>query len=256
MTPLELFQDCRLAEAIAAQQAVVEQSPDDIGMRLVLCDFLAHAGRVEEVSHHLDHLSQKDSELEPDLTEWRQLLQADLKRQLRATPEFLISPPKHVAARFDLQAKLTGEDASPLDHLDELDGDFPCLVGYVDGREFEGWCDIDDFLKPVLEAFVEGRFVWIPLEQIRKLRFDDEEILRDRLYRPARVWLTDESEWDLYIPALYSDSQLHEDEVVQIGAATDYLDNSPLLRGIGLRQFLFGEEELSLGDFQQVEVRS
>ena len=50
----------------------------------------------------------------------------------------------------------------------------------MDGREFDGWRDADDLLGPILEVFRGSRYFWLPVDQVRTLRFGDEEGFRDR----------------------------------------------------------------------------
>jgi len=256
MSPTELFQEARLDEAIAAQRAVVEANPDDIKERLLLCDLLAHTGDRDEVRRQLDRLAAGPAEIQDYLNEWRSLLAADDARHAGAAPGFLIDPPAHVLRRLqarNLLAARRDEDALYL--IDDSDEEAAWLEGYVDGRPFEGWRDADDLLGPVLEAFHGDRYIWLPAEQIRRFRLEPGDEIRDTLYRPATVWLRDGSEWEIEVPALYTGTAEHPEEGIRTGAGVDWVDRSGLVRGLGTRTYLFGEEELSPGDFRQVEVR-
>ncbi len=108
----------------------------------------------------------------------------------------------------------------------------------------------------MLEVFQSGRYVWLPVEQIRKLRLESVESLRDRLYQPATVWLVDGHSYELFIPALYSATAEHSEEGIRTGAGIDWIDRGGLMRGLGSRTFLFGDEELELVEFRQVETRA
>jgi Protein of avirulence locus involved in temperature-dependent protein secretion len=93
------------------------------------------------------------------------------------------------------------------------------------------------------------------MDQVRKLRIDDGDELRDLLYRPATVWLTDGSRWEAFIPGLYVDTASHSEDGIRTGAGVDWVERDGVMRGLGSRTFLFAEEELTLGEFRQVEVR-
>jgi type VI secretion system protein ImpE len=256
MSPTGLFEEARLEEAIAAQRKLVDAHPDEVSERLLLCDFLAHAGDRDEVRRHLDQLANGAPEIHDYVNEWRRLLAADDTRHAGAKPQFLIDPPDHVRRRVQARDLLsTGRDDEAVHLIDDADEDAAWLEGYVDGRPFEGWRDADDLLGPVLEAFHGDRYVWIPVEQIRKLRLEPGDEIRDTLYRPATVSLRDGSQWEIDLPALYMGTAEHPEEGIRTGAGVDWVDRGGLVRGLGARTYLFGEEELSPGDFRQVEVR-
>ena len=256
MTPLELFQEARLTEAIAAQKALVLAHPEDIAERLLLCDFLAFAGDIEDIRQHLDLLVSAPKELREYLDEWRQLLKADDARHCGEQPEFLGEPPscihERVQARWHLAGGLVEQG---LDSLDQADESALCVEGHVDGREFEGWRDSDDLLGPVLEVFHGDRYVWVPVEQIRKLRLEDADSLRDTLYRPATLWLIDGGRWEIFVPTLYVGSADQDEEGIRTGAGVDWIEVDGVMRGVGERTFLFGGEELGISEFKQVEIR-
>jgi type VI secretion system protein ImpE len=182
-------------------------------------------------------------------------LAADDARHAGA-PQFLIDPPAHIRERLKAAELLAnGRDEEGRELLDDADELASWAEGYVDGRQFEGWRDADDLLGPVIEAFHGERYLWIPIEQVRKFRLDEGDELRDALYRPATVQLRDESQWEVFIPALYTGTAEHPEEGIRTGAGVDWVDRGGLVRGVGSRTYLFGEEELSLSEFRQVEVR-
>jgi type VI secretion system protein ImpE len=255
MSPTELFQEARLDEALAAQRALVEANPDDVKERMLLCDLLAHTGDRDEVRRQLDRLAAGPAEIQDYLNEWRRLLAADDARHAGADPRFLIDAPAHVRRRLQARSLLNqGRDEEAVHLIDDSDEEADWVEGYVDGRPFEGWRDADDLLGPVLEAFHGDHYIWLPVEQVRKLRLEPGDEIRDSLYRPATVWLRDGSEWEIVIPNLYSGTADHSEEGIRTGAGVDWVDRGGLVRGLGARTYLLGEEELSPEDIRQVEV--
>jgi type VI secretion system protein ImpE len=155
-------------------------------------------------------------------------------------------------ARKSLRA---GRPEEALDNLDAADEVAGWLEGHIDGRPFERWRDADDLLGPVLEVFDGDRYVWLAMDQIRKLRVDKGDELRDVLYQPVRVWLTDNRQFEVFIPGLYVNTATHHEDGIRTGAGVDWDGVDGVMRGLGSRTFLFGEEELTLAEFQQVEIR-
>ena len=257
MSPTELFQEARLDEAVAAQTATVEEQPGDFAERLLLCDLLGFTGDRETVRSHLRLLeAAAPTELRPYLAEWFALLAADDRRHRGEPPTFLIDPPGHVARRVDaLDRMRSGDAGAALGLIDAADEVAAWVEGTVDGREFDGWRDADDVLGPNLELFQADRYVWLPVDHVRKLRLETPDGLRDRLYRPVTVWLVNGSEWELFLPSLYTGTAAHAEEGIRSGAGIDWVDLGGLMRGAGSRAYLFGDEELELDEFRQVEVR-
>jgi type VI secretion system protein ImpE len=256
MSPTELFEEARLDEAVAKQAAIVRARPDDVAEGLLLGDLLAFAGDRDSVRRQLDTLGPAPHALRPYLAEWRELLAADDRRHAGETPDFLIDPSPHVRRRLGVLERLRSDPSGDVrDLMDAADEAAPWVEGHVDGRTFDGWRDADDLLGPILEVFHRGRYCWLPVDQIRKLRLEAEETLRDRLYRPTTLWLTTGAGWEVFLPALYAGTAAHGEEGIRSGAGMDWVERNGLLRGAGSRLYLFGEEELTPAEFRQVEVR-
>jgi type VI secretion system protein ImpE len=270
MTPMELFHEARLSEALEAQRTVVAGHSEDVIERTRLAAFLAFAGKYREALGSIPDRS--EPELRDYCLGWRMLLRADLSRmideylspelalgQWAEEPSFLMEPPASIQDRVEVFEARGSDDDRIWQTLEEGDERANQIEGHIDGRPFVGWRDADDFLGPVLEAFVfdtDRPYKWLPLEQICRLRVHKAEDVRDLLYRPAYVSLIDGTEWDLYIPVLYAGSAWHGDDGIRTGAGVDWVARNELVRGLGGRTFLFGEEELTLDEFTQVETRN
>jgi len=67
----------------------------------------------------------------------------------------------------------------------------PGLTGRLhddQGEHAFAWlADADMRLGPVLEAFVHGRYYWVPLERLARVRLDPPEDLRDAVWMPAHL---------------------------------------------------------------------
>ena len=256
MSPTELFHEARLNEAIDVQRAIVDAHPDDVAERLLFCELLAFTGDRTAVRRQLDVLADVPADVGNYVAEWRRLLNADDARHRGDRPTFLTDPPGHVVQRIQaVESHRNGREEDTLDRLDEADEASPWVVGHIDGRPFDGWRDADDLLGPVLELFRGDRYVWLPTDQVQKLRLEDGDELRDTLYRPATVWLADGSRHEVFLPGLYARTADHPEEGIRTGAGIDWVEVDGITRGLGARTFLFGEEELTSGEFRQVEVR-
>lgn len=255
MTPTELFHEARLTEAIDAQRGVVAARPDDIGERLLLCELLAFTDR-DEVWRQLDQLRDLPANVSEYVAEWRRLLHADEARHAGQPPDAVPEPTAQFEWRIraDHRSRRHNPDRA-LDLLDDADESAPWIEGHVDGRPFEGWRDADALLGPMLEVFHGDRFCWVGLEQVRKLRLEVAPQLRDIVYRPATIWLADGDPSEVFIPGLYAGTADHPEDGIRAGFGVDWVEEAGIMRGLGARTFLFGEEELDLNEFRQVEAR-
>ena len=257
MSPTELFEEARLAEAVAAQEVILRERPTDVGERLLLCALLAFSGDRTAVYRQLDELRAGPADVQEYAAEWRRLLTADDHRHAGKLPIFLTDPPPHVRPRLAaLERVRTRTTVEVAELIDAAEESAPWAEGHLDGRPFDGWRDADDLLGPVLEVFYGDSYAWVAVDQVRKLRLEVEDDLRDRLYRPATIWLADRSEWEVFIPGLYAGTSAHPEDGIRTGAGIDWFEQAGLMRGAGSRTYLFGEEELTLAEFRQVEVRA
>ena len=258
MTPIELFQEGKLTEAIQAQDRFASSHPRDAAARLLLCELLQFDGNLETVREHLDRVPRDAAGMDEYLNGYRHLLDAEAMRQrilfsaeCDESPIFLLEPPRHlIQCRLALDALRRGNPISCAELLDKAEALFHGVDGHVDGREFHGVRDGDDLFAYVLEVLINGQYTWFPFDQIGRLRLGSRDDLRDRLFVPATLQTRTGEEWLIHLPALYPGTHLHEDEEVRSGQATDWFaDDDGPIRGVGLRVFTFGEEELTLLDF-------
>jgi type VI secretion system protein ImpE len=255
---LELFSDGQLSQAIRVQDRLVREKPDDAGARLLLCELLQFAGEIPAVRLHLDKLAGGMPGMDEYVRAYRLLLDAEEKRQHLTddgSPTFLLEPPEHISLRLKALSSLRERDfRAATDWLDEADARCGDVKGHVDGREFAQFRDTDDLFGPTLEMLVDDQCVWFPAKQLRRLRIGKIESLRDQLFVPAQLTAVGGEQWQVHLPSLYAGTNRHGDDALRTGLATDWHaeDGGPI-RGIGVKTFCFGEEELSLFDFSQWE---
>jgi type VI secretion system protein ImpE len=256
MTPLELFHEARLTEAIEAQREVVALRPADLIERLLLCELLSFTADRDEVRRQFDRLQDVPADVQDYVAEWRALLLADDARHSGRRPEGIGGWTHQHHYRVGAQRGLPDSGVERtfdwLDHADEI---VHWVDGHVDGRPFERWRDADDLLGPMLEIFTGDHFGWVDTQFVRKMRLEESPRLRDIVYRPATLWLDQGTTMDVFIPGLYTGTGSHSEDAIRCGFGVDWIDGNGIMRGLGARTFLFDEEELDLNEFRQVELR-
>ena len=102
-----------------------------------------------------------------------------------------------------------------------------------------------------------GEYFWFPFESLAGMEFEPPQRLRDLLWRPARMLGTDGPVGNVYLPCLYPGSPAHEDPRVRLGRITDWTGGGEEpVRGVGLRMWLFGEQDRSILAVQRVSIEN
>ncbi len=258
MTAHEAFAEGRLRDAIGLQEAAVAESPEDSAARLFLIELLAFTGRLDEALSHLAVIDSDDPTWPASARSFRQFLLAETRRSVRVRrPVILPEPiPRHAKARW-LAVKAIREDRPDeavrgADRAEELS---PAVAGFLDGREFDELRDADDRFASVLEAFIEGAYVWFPWEMLRRVKLGPAGYPLDRLFRPAEVRLKDGTDFAVHLPLVYPDSHDADDEFA-LGLETDRIcpDDGPI-RCIGGKLLLADDEEVPLAECRMIEIR-
>jgi len=126
-------------------------------------------------------------------------------------------------------------------------------VTQIGEQAFDEFRDCDDVLAPVLELMLIRDYIWLPIEQVTELEISRPERPRDLLWTPVRVGLVDGTQRRAYMPARYVDSYRHEDDLIKLARATDWIatDGGPVT-GVGMRQFLAGDEACAMLELEDV----
>ena len=261
MTVQELLSAARLGDAVAAQSAAVRARPGDLDARVELMVLLCFAGELDRAAALLDTLGLQNPELAVGTAHYRALLGAEAER--RAVHERdgapLLPPdcPAHVEARLEaLRALRAGDEPTARAALERAQAGVAALEGKLDGESFDDLCDRDDLLGPVLEVYAGGRYLWLPLERVRRLELSPPRRRIDLLW-PAAV-LVDRSgaEANVHLPALYAGSHAASDGRLQLGQMTDWQDALGLaFRGLG-QKVLCARRGASEREVGLLEVRS
>lgn len=256
----EAFKAGRLREAIDAQIADVKAHPADHGKRLFLFELAAFAGDLERARRQIEAVRYDEPELDLAAQTYRKLLDAEEARRRLfkdgLQPGLLADAPDHAVLRLEAVNRLReGRPSEAAEILERANDLAPVLKGALNGKAFEGLRDGDDLFGTVLEVMAQGRYFWLPLEQVDTLKMNAPQFPRDLLWLPAKLLTTQGEEGDVFLPALYPGTHEHPDDRVRLGRATDWneAEGAPA-RGAGLRTFLVGEDAVGLLEWRELRV--
>jgi len=130
----------------------------------------------------------------------------------------------------------------------------PGTVGRVNEHEAEWVADADPRLGPVVEAIVEGRYVWIPFDRIRTLRIDPPTDLRDQVWLPVHFTWENDGTANGFIPTRYPGTTNQSDPSLLLGRRTEWIGEGNDALPFGQRMFVTDQTEIALMDLRHLDL--
>ncbi len=257
MDATQLISEGKLAAALGALQDLVRKDAANPKFRVFLFQLLCVLGQWNRALTQLNVAAELDAATLPMAQTYREAIQCEALRAeifsgQRAPLIFGQPQPWLVLLLEALKMDAAGEHARAADTRAAAFAQAPARAGSVNGEPFEWIADADQRLGPVLEAIVNGRYFWIPLDRVRRIVFDAPADLRDTVWTPVTFTWTNDATTVGLIPTRYS-------HTVAAGAADDALllarrtDWAGPGAGHGLGQRMFTTDN---GDYALMDVRS
>jgi type VI secretion system protein ImpE len=258
MNAKDLIRAGRLSEARTQLTEEVKSAPSDFHSRTLLFQLLCFFGEWDKAERHLEAISAQDVKAEIGMRVYKNLIHAEKERRnvtkLARRPSFVTETPPFLEMYLAAWEKLIGnktEEASEL--YAQIESVRPGVSGTLNGKNFDGFRDLDTFLSCFLEAIVHERYVWIPFESMRELSVSPPKTLFDLLWSKANVTTWEGFSVNCYLPVLYPDSFLHEDDRVKLGRMTEWTSlGESFFKGMGQHIFQIGEEEIALLEIRDI----
>jgi type VI secretion system protein ImpE len=124
----------------------------------------------------------------------------------------------------------------------------PASPGTIDGQRFDWLADADGRLGPVLEAIVNGRYVWVPFMRIARIEIEPPADLRDAVWTAATFTWSNGAQTVGLIPTRYPGSAEAAD-ALKLARQTEWQGEHP----VGQRMFTSGEADFPLMDARLIE---
>jgi len=239
MTADEYVKQGDLNAALQQLQTQIKAQPAKSECRVFLFQLLSVMGQWDRALTQLSVAGELDDATLAMVAMYRQVIACERFREEvflgRRDPVVFGQPEEWLA--LSLQAlKLTAEGQYlKSQELRERAFDMaPAVSGSIDGTAFDWLADSDPRLGPVLEAMIEGRYFWIPLQCIRSVSIEKPIDLRDVVWLPAHFTWTNGGESYGVIPARYPESYKNADPLFALSRKTDWQDyGNGLFLGVG-----------------------
>ena len=258
MDARDLIKAGKLSEARQHLIDAVKSSPADIAKRTLLFQVHALYGEWDKAERDLDLIAAQDAARETGVQVYRNLVRAEKERletvRTGRRPAFMPETPPYAELYYAARQKLmdrNSEDAAKL--FAQVDAQIPPVSGTVNGKSFSGFKDTDALTAFFLEAMVHDRYIWIPFAALRELIITPPKNLFDLIWATSRITTWEGLTMHCFLPVLYAESFLHEDDRVKLGRMTDWSAlGGPFVKGAGQHVYQIGEEEMALLDIQEV----
>ena len=258
-TPLELFQAGQLEEAIRSATDIVRAAPGDMSARSLLSELLCFNGELERADRQLDALDQVSPDVAIGVSQFRHLIRAEMARRdlfvSGRVPEFVSEPSEEMKFRLGAVISLGVDDlAAASQALQSAEEQRVVRSGTLNGNEFDDFRDLDDLLGSIFEVLTSnGKYYWVPIEEVKSVTLQPIEHLRDMLWRAATIDVADDLDGEVFLPAQYVDSWKSEDERVRIGRTTDWSTlGSGVVQGEGQKMYLAGDEAVPVLEVTEI----
>jgi type VI secretion system protein ImpE len=261
-TPEELLAAGRPADALQSLQQRVRDRPDDAKLRTFLFQLLCVLGQWERAQAQLELCGQLDHATLAMVSTYREALKCELVREAvfagKTTPMIFGQPQAWVASLVEaLQADARGETNLGTRLRADALAAAPTTAGSVDGTAFDWIADADSRLGPVLEAIVNGRYVWVPFASLAKVDLEAPADLRDLVWAPAHLELANGGDTVALVPSRYVGSGAAGEGALQLARKTEWVEiGSEQYRGLGQRMLTTSANELGVLEARQIVLEA
>lgn len=244
--------------ALAQLQQQVRGRAADPKLRVFLFQLLSVLGQWQRALDQLQVCGELDASTLAMVNTYRTAVQCEAVRESvfagTTVPHAFGRPQNWVALLAQaLQAESQGDAAAAAQLRAQAFDEAPPTSGSLDGEPFEWIADADSRLGPVLEIIINGRYGWLPYNNLAKISFEAPEDLRDLVWAPALVTFANGGESVALLPARYAGTIHQDDGPMLMSRKTEWL---PLAegqyRGLGQRVLSTSASEKGLLEVREI----
>jgi type VI secretion system protein ImpE len=248
-----------LEGALAGAQALVRQAFSDPKHHVLLFQVQAVLGQWSKALSQLAILEEMAPAMAPMVQTYRIAIKCEEFRasvfQGQHTPLLLGQPGQWMALLLQsLRMVALGKPQEATELRDSAFEAAPSNAGTIDGVEFQWLADADPRMGPVLEAIVNGKYYWIPLSNVSAINIEKPTDLRDLVWIPSTLTLTNGGETVALLPVRYPGSEASVDSAIRLARKTEWVGpESGPVTGLGQRMFATDGKEYPLLDTRSIQ---
>jgi type VI secretion system protein ImpE len=248
--------------AMAALKQDVRKSPRDGKLRTFLFQMFCVTGEWDRALTQLSVAGELDPLAYPMVQAYQAAIRCEMLREKvfrgELSPTVLGDPGEWLPLLMEatrLFAKGQHQEAAQL--RDSAFEAAPSSSGVVNETAFEWIADSDPRLGPVVEVFLNGNYMWVPIFRIKSLLFEAPADLRDQVWTPTRFKWTNEGEAMGFIPTRYPGTIGTKDPALLLSKKTDWVDVAEdWSLPVGQRILVTDAEETALMDVRRITLKT
>lgn len=252
--------DLALHDQVDLLTAQIRSAPGNARLRVHLAQLSMVLGLWERAVAQLQAAAQLDAENLPMAQAYREAIRCERVRE-RVFAGELSAPilgdpqPWHALLAEALVARNQGEQQQADALQAQAYAGAAATAFLLDGEAVEWLADADSRLGPVCEVFLNGNYHWLPFERIQLLELEAPQDLRDLVWLPARLTLTDGTRHTVMLPSRYPASHAQNNDRLALGTLTEW---QPLgedsWAGVGQRTLVSDRDEHPLLSIRRIEA--
>lgn len=247
-----------LSEALKVLQDQVRANPSDVKLRTFLFQILSVMGNWERAFSQLSVCRELDVMTLPMVQAYQEVIRCELLRSKvfrgETTPVIFGQPQQWLALLVEsLKLAANGSYGESLKLREQAFETAPSISGSINGDSFAWIADSDTRLGPVFELIVNGKYYWVPSENIGSITIEPPVDLRDLVWLPAQVTWTNGGAAAAFIPARYPGSESSEDASIRLARKTEWHEvYEGHSFGLGQKIFTTNDRDYSLFDIREI----
>ena len=256
----ELIQAGRLDEGLTGLQAEIRNKPEDIRLRILLFQLNCVLGRYDKALTQLQVIASLNAEAELMARIFQPVIACEMLRievfAGKRTPLIFGEPKAWMGALLQANALLAaGELAAASESRNQALADAPATAGKINGEPFEWIADADSRLGPMLEAYIDGKYYWVPFDRIQQITMEKPADLRDLIWSPAQFTWVNGGSVVGHIPVRYSGTEISTDNLLRLARKTEWQQpQEQTFLGRGQRIFTTDANEYPVLECRTVEL--
>lgn len=256
----QLLKDGDLDGALSALQDAIRADAANPKLRIFLFQLLCVLGDWKRAIAQLKICGEMDPEAVPMAQTYREAIICENYREKvfagEKEPLIFGEPEEWIALTIQaLKAETSGQhDQAGELRAKALDA-APAVSGEVNGEAFAWIADADTRLGPLLEVIINGRYFWMPFHTIATAMFEAPSDLRDAVWTPFSLTLTNGGDIVALIPTRYAGTVEAGTNAEKLARSTVWTETTGgAYHGVGQRLFATDANDIALMDFRLLKM--
>jgi type VI secretion system protein ImpE len=243
-------------ELLAGALSAVKAAPTNASARMKLFRMFCLTGQWDRAVTQLDTASGMDAELALTSLLFKQAIACErFRAEVFAgsrTPVVIGEPQPWLGWMMQaLQSAPAQASALRQQAMEAADA----CPGSLNDVRFEWLADADPRLGPVCEAFIDGKYYWVPFDRIAALSIEPPDDLIDLVWTRAELVLGNGGSKQVLIPTRYPGSEAAADDAIRTARRTDWLGTEETgYQGMGQREWVTDRGETGLLDVRRLVI--